>query len=159
MSRISMSRPAAKSHWALCLCIALLAFSAAIFVSNAPVTAQQSTRTTQPQPRPIMPNVDPLDMPPVYAGDVMRERADAKRLQYLNTERQKSLVAATNRLVKMAADLNSQINNDQHSPISPDQIRQLADIEKLAHSIRDKMSTSVIPAATYDSGPGFIRQR
>ena len=102
--------------------------------------------------------MDPFNMPPVTYGDPMRTKQDAKRLAYLNAERQKNLVAETNRLVKLASELHEQINGDSHSPLTPDQVRRFQEIEKLAHNIRDKMSASLNPAPSFDSGP-FIPGR
>lgn len=101
----------------------------------------------------VIPTIDPLDMPPVYEGDPIRMKAEAKRLEFLNAQRQKAMVADTNRLVKMASDLNAQINSQQHSQLTSDQVRQLAEIEKLAHSIRDKMSTSIKQPQPFDMPP------
>lgn len=118
---------------------------------------QQQRNIPPPSPRPTLPNYDPLDMPPVYAGgDPIRAKADARRLQYLNVERQKSMVADTNRLVKLASDLNAQVNGEQHGQLTPDQVKQLAEIEKLAHNIREKMSTSVRPAPGFESQPVML---
>jgi hypothetical protein len=123
------------------------------------VRAQQSQRRMPSEPRPGIQNVDPLDFPPVYGGDPMQNSQNEKRLQYLNAERQKSMVAETNRLVKLAADLNAQINSGEHTQLTPDQARQLAEIEKLAHRIRDRMSTSVRPSPSLGPGPAFIPYR
>jgi len=89
----------------------------------------------------------------------MQNRRNERRLQYLNAERQKSMVAETNRLVKLAADLNAQINSGEHTQLTLDQARQLAEIEKLAHRIRDRMSTSVRQAPSMLSGPPMFPGR
>src|SRR5579871_5996308 len=119
------SAPSRQSIWVL---VVGLTCGLSMALSNARTTpAQQQPRNsgqTTVGPRPTLPNIDPLDMPPVYdGGDPMKAKADAKRIQYLNTERQKLMVAETNRLVKLAADLNAQVNGEQHGQITPDQVR------------------------------------
>jgi hypothetical protein len=74
-------------------------------------------------------NVDPIEQ--------------EKRLRALNAERQKSLVAETNKLLSLAQELHSEIDRTKPDALTPTQLRKIADIEKLAHSIKEKMSTSV----------------
>jgi len=82
-------------------------------------------------------------------GGVLGDNSDndpveqEKRLKALNAERQKSLVADTNRLLKLATELKDELNGPHPEPLSADQIHKVAEIEKLAHSVKDKMSMSV----------------
>jgi hypothetical protein len=76
-----------------------------------------------------------------------------KRLRALNAERQKSLVADTNKLLKLARELADEVDHTNPDTFTPAQLRKVADIEKLAHSIKDKMSTSV--RGTPDFRPAF----
>jgi hypothetical protein len=73
-----------------------------------------------------------------------------KQLRALNAERQKSLVADTNKLLKLAADLNAEINNANAGSLTLDRIQKLSEIEKLAHSVKEKMSTSVRTTPVYE---------
>ena len=66
-----------------------------------------------------------------------------KRLRALNAERQKSLVADTNKLLRLAQELQNEIDRTSPDSLTPAQLHKVADIEKLAHSIKEKMSTSV----------------
>jgi hypothetical protein len=75
-----------------------------------------------------------------------------KRLKMLNAAQHQSMVADTDRLVKLVADLNAQINRSHASSLTPEQLRTVAEIEKLAHSVRDKMRMTVRSAAEYN-GP------
>jgi len=74
---------------------------------------------------------------------------DEKRLRALNTERQKELVSETNKLLKLAAELNAEVNSAHPDALTADQLRKLAEMEKLAHSVKDKMSTSVRGVSPY----------
>ncbi len=81
-----------------------------------------------------------------HAGDPSADATDVviqeKRLQALNAERQRQMVADANRLAKLAAELNAEVNGPNPRNLSPAQLRKVAEIEKLARSVRDKMCTS-----------------
>jgi hypothetical protein len=66
-----------------------------------------------------------------------------KQLRLLNAERQRALVAETNRLLKLAQQLDAEIASTNPDSLTPEQLRKIAEIEKLAHSVKEKMSTSV----------------
>ncbi len=74
-----------------------------------------------------------------------------KRIRMLNAEQHRSMVADTDRLVKLVADLNAQINSSKASTLTPEQLRTVAEIEKLAHNVRDKMRMSVRSATNNNS--------
>jgi hypothetical protein len=60
----------------------------------------------------------------------------------LNIERQKEMVSDTNKLLKLARELNTEISSSNSDSLTPAQLRKVAEIEKLAHSVKGKMSTS-----------------
>jgi hypothetical protein len=127
------------------LCLALL-------LCPAPVAAQRTQSGMGSALQNQMGN-DPLDErqpPPLGPNDPM---ALEKRLKALNAERQKAMVADTNKLVKLAAALNAEINGKHSGELTPDQLRQVAEIEKLAHNIKEKMCTSVRPAPMMQQPP------
>jgi hypothetical protein len=66
-----------------------------------------------------------------------------KRLRLINTERQKAMVADTDKLLKLAKDLNEEIARSNSGELSQAQLRKVAEIEKLAHNVRDKMVMSI----------------
>jgi len=75
-----------------------------------------------------------------------------KRLKALNAAQHQSMVADTDRLLKLVTDLNAQINTSNSNALTPEQLRMVADIEKLAHSVKDKMRSSVRSAGEFN-GP------
>jgi len=84
-------------------------------------------------------------------GDTLEQE---KRLRALNVERQKAMVSDTKKLLKLATELNSEVASTQPESLNADQLQKLAEIEKLAHSVKDKMSTSVKgPPAFRPPGP------
>ncbi len=76
-------------------------------------------------------------------GDDSNPQMQAKRFELLNANRQKSMVSDTDKLVKLAAKLNAEINGAHPVRLTEEQLRMVAEIEKLAHSVREKMSTPV----------------
>jgi hypothetical protein len=80
---------------------------------------------------------------------------DARRLRLLNAERQKSLVADTVKLLKLANELNAEIAKEEGSGPTPAEIRKIADIEKLARNVKEKMKITVVGTPVYRS-PGLL---
>jgi hypothetical protein len=92
-------------------------------------------------PQPQSP-LDPLeDVDPVIAQ---------RRLRMLNTERQKSMVSDTNKLLKLAAELNDEVSSAKPDALTPAQLRKVAEIEKLAHNIKQKMSYAGMPGPVFE---------
>jgi hypothetical protein len=67
---------------------------------------------------------------------------DQKRLRMLNAERQKSIVSDTEKLLKLARELNDEIAAADSSSMTDAQLRKLAEIAKLAKDVKEKMSFS-----------------
>ncbi len=68
---------------------------------------------------------------------------DEKLLRALNAARQKSLVSDTNKLLWLVNELNAEIARADTGSLTPDQLRRVTEIEKLAHNVKEKMSLSV----------------
>jgi hypothetical protein len=62
-----------------------------------------------------------------------------KRLNMINAERQKTIVSDAGKLLALATELNHQIAKSNPGELSAEQMRKVVEIEKLAHSVRDKM--------------------
>ena len=72
---------------------------------------------------------------------------EAKRIRAMNVDRHKSLVSDTDKLVKLARQLDAEIASNPPDQLTPDQLRKVAEIEKLARSVKTKMAQS------FDGGP------
>jgi hypothetical protein len=68
-----------------------------------------------------------------------------RRAKMLNNERRKSLVSDSDKLLKLATELNSEIAHSNSGSLTPDQLRKVAEIEKLARGVRDKMVMTINP--------------
>lgn len=89
----------------------------------------------------------PIDQPVRDPGDVTNGNPNQiqyeKLLRALNADRQKSLVSDANKLLRLANELNAEIGRTNPEELTPSQLHKLAEIEKLAHNVKDKMSASV----------------
>jgi hypothetical protein len=72
-----------------------------------------------------------------------------RQMRALNAERQKSMVSDTERLLKLAQELNSEIETSNPNVLTQVQLRKIADIERLARNVKQKMSISFV------GGPQF----
>ncbi len=129
--RRSLRLPVCAAWWALCV------------AAMAPLWAAAQG----PPPNPVR----------VYTGQPDGQSADAspgdatdgslieneKRLRALNADRQKSLVSDAAKLLKLAQQLNAELAQSPADELTPAQVRKMAEIEKLARSVKAKMSTSV----------------
>jgi hypothetical protein len=59
--------------------------------------------------------------------------------QVRSTERQKRLVADTDKLLALATDLKQQVEKTNKNILSVDVIKKADEIEKLAHSVKERM--------------------
>ena len=72
-----------------------------------------------------------------------RDAADSRRGQELakirNEDRQKKLVADTEKLLALATDLKAQVGQSATDNLSEDGMKKVEEIEKLAHSVKERM--------------------
>jgi hypothetical protein len=94
----------------------------------------------------------------ISAPDPADAQEQERRLQALNGERQKSIVSDTNKLLKLANELDEEIRSGKSASLTVSQLRKVAEIEKLAHSVKDKMSYSVKGPPVLERPPFSIQQ-
>ena len=66
-----------------------------------------------------------------------------RRIRALNIQRQKQIVADTDKLLKLARELNEEVAKANTGTLTPDEMHKIADIEKLARNVRQRMTESV----------------
>ena len=66
-----------------------------------------------------------------------------KLLGLLNAERQKSMVSDAAKLLRLAQELNAELTRGDSTLSPSQQARKAAEIEKLAHNVREKMCFAV----------------
>jgi hypothetical protein len=142
--KVFESSPLLPIHWdsrAACqvLCIVLL------IVARAGAQGHGSpSLPTLPSGAPVG-SRDDYDIP---SRDPVEE---ARRMQALNIARQKALVSDANKLLKLTTELNEEIAHSDSGTLTSAQIRKLAQTEKLAHSVSEKMSSTVLPTTGIQS--------
>jgi hypothetical protein len=99
-------------------------------------------------PPPISPGVGDSPLGGLNNGNA-DDPDQARRIRLLNAERQKSLVADTVKLLKLANELNVVMAKEDASAPTQAELRKVADIEKLAHNVGEKMKITVIGTPIY----------
>ncbi|MEO6805950.1 MAG: hypothetical protein ABI286_06160 [Edaphobacter sp.] len=71
--------------------------------------------------------------------DPLDPRREEQMAQLRNIDRQKRLVADTDKLLALATDLKAQVDKSTKDTMSVDVIKKADEIEKLAHSVKERM--------------------
>lgn len=108
----------------------MAAFSAASISASAGQTSASGVW--------IAPQRNPIDNTSMPTAELT-----AKQLRALNEERQRALVTDTARLLALAKELNGEVGGDPPDSLTAAQLRKVAEIEKLARSVKDKMSYAI----------------
>jgi hypothetical protein len=65
-----------------------------------------------------------------------------RRIRALNIQRQKQIVADTDKLLKLARELNEEVAKANTGTLTLDELHKIAEIEKLARNVRQRMTES-----------------
>lgn len=82
---------------------------------------------------------------PLGADDAVRVRSariEQEQEKARNDDRQKRLVADTQRLLALATELKDDVDKTNKDMLSVDVVKKADEIEKLAHSVKEKMKGS-----------------
>jgi len=118
--------PAARHARRMALLLVLL--GGAPFVRFDGVLAARASQSADFSPRPF---------------DIDNPIQEERRLRALNAERQKSMVKDADKLLKLARELDAEVNRPTPALYDQAEFSKIAEIEKLAHKVKEKMSTSV----------------
>ena len=66
------------------------------------------------------------------------------------------MVADTNKLLKLAKELNDEVAASNPGSLTPEQLHKIAEIEKLARSVKERMTAAVARPQPAPATPGFI---
>jgi hypothetical protein len=70
---------------------------------------------------------------------ILDDSAEVRQAKLLRVQRQKQLISDGDKLLKLATDLKQQIDNTPPEALSADSVKKAAEIEKLAHSLRQRL--------------------
>jgi hypothetical protein len=76
---------------------------------------------------------------PSGEGDDVQQRLAQEMAKKANLERQAALKADTEKLLKLATELKQSVDKTSASVLSLEVVKKAEEIEKLAHSVKDKM--------------------
>lgn len=82
---------------------------------------------------------DPFGRPRGDDRDPFTEKLAEQQARNRNTDRQKRLVEDTEKLLSLATELKQQVDKTDRNTLSVDVIKKADEIEKLAHSVKERM--------------------
>jgi len=103
--------------------------------------SSQQTPTGQLSNHPLRP--DPADLESGVNGDANDPVYQQRRTRQLNDARHKSIVSDADKLLKLVTELNSEISRNTPASLTPEQLRKVAAIEKLARNVKDQMRSPI----------------
>ena len=104
----------------------------------------QDSAHPDPSPHQALSAVDPSELDPI---------SQERRLRALNIERQKEIVSDANKLLKLAKELNDEVASAHAESLTTAQLHKIAEIEKLAHNVRERMTIGVGQPAGLEPTP------
>ena len=111
------------SKWIICFALILL-----VCLSNLPLSAQNQRLPSQlPESQPTSPE------------DEARSKLERDMAKKANQDRQAALKKDTEKLLKLATELKEYVDKTNENMLSMDVVKKAEEIEKLAHSVKDKM--------------------
>ena len=102
------------------------------------------------QPTPPLISLQPTEEKALYGNNNLMETQSRMRQAYLAQEAQ--MVKDTHKLVQLANKLNAEVASQHGSGLTPAERREVAQIEKLARSVRTKMQAPV-PSSLFQTAP------
>jgi len=136
-----------KTRIDVLVCRSMLAGAWLLLMVALPCIAQDATSQGQATnggaPPQHAARIRPADLDQLFPADLDNPAQQEMRLRQLSVAQHKAMVADTEKLVKMAAELNAEIGNANPASYKPEQLRKLSEIEKLARSIKDRMRISL----------------
>ncbi|HWW14790.1 MAG TPA: hypothetical protein VN310_09045 [Candidatus Dormibacteraeota bacterium] len=112
--------------WTLSLCLLLAVYG----------NAQGRPASPAPQGTGASP---PLRVGVSTGEDETQDRLAQEMAKKANLERQAALKADTEKLLKLATELKQSVDKTSASVLSVEVVKKAEEIEKLAHSVKDKM--------------------
>ena len=85
---------------------------------------------------------DPLAAQKAGTEDEPRAKMERDMAKKANQARQADLKRDTDKLLKLATELKESVDKTNESTLSLDVIKKAEEIEKLAHSVKDKMKAA-----------------
>jgi len=142
----SFRRPNCNISSQFILRILLVAGALLAFPFSASISEVQ-TSIESPYSPPLTPTFSPQSPfpDPFHGMDQLSRQQFQRQLKELNIQRQKQLSSDSEKLLALATELKTEVGQARESDPTPEQLRKAEQIEKLAHSVRDKMKDENTP--------------
>lgn len=114
-----------------------VAIVGAALLVGAPVVSQG--QVSQPFPPQQPPSRRGMGIPPMEPVEPLPPQMREQQAQARNDDRQKKLVADTDKLLVLATELKQDVAKTNKDVLSVDVIKKAEEIEKLAHSVKERM--------------------
>lgn len=90
------------------------------------------------------PKLPPMPMPqsPTTPEDEAKSKLERDMAKKANRERQAALKRDTEKLLKLATELKEYVDKTNENVLSFDVVKKAEEIEKLAHSVKEKMKAN-----------------
>ena len=108
--------------------------SICLLLAISPKAQAQSPRMPAPPAPPAR-----VDGVPTSDADDAQQRQARELAKKANLQRQTALKADTDKLLKLAVELKNVVDKSNENVLSLDVLKKAEEIEKLAHSVKDKM--------------------
>jgi hypothetical protein len=142
---VHLARLRLRASSRLAVLLALLGSLVCALVCVSPARSQSSGGSNGGQGQgqgEMRPYSQRTDVSSLATGDPDSPR-DQRRIRALNFERQKQIVSDTDKLLKLARELNEEVAKANTGTLTQDELHKIADIEKLARNVRQRMTESV----------------
>jgi hypothetical protein len=130
-----MEAPPEGSFWRIDMKILRVAMIGAVLITaaSATLTGGQDLPASSPPWASSMPNTS-------QKSDNSEWTQQQKKMRVM--ARQRQLAADADKLVALATDLKAQVDKSSPDKLSVDMIKKAAEIEKLAHRVKERMKAS-----------------
>jgi hypothetical protein len=124
--------------------MALAALASGLVLSSSGMgRGQQRGGSSNPgitDPTQVQSTLPPIAPPIEKDGGIMDHgKMEAEQAKSRNIERQKKIVEDTAKLLSLATELKGDVDKSDKNTLSLDVIKKADEIEKLAHSVKEKM--------------------
>ncbi len=92
-----------------------------------------------PSPQPPTPTRPGTELPPLGPEVPLSPQVQEQQTRSRNNDRQKRLMADTDKLLVLATQLKQDVDKTNKDVMSVDVIKKADEIEKLAHSVKERM--------------------
>jgi hypothetical protein len=129
------ARPRRKRMAGLLACL----LACMVFVAMTPAASDGGQQTQYPHLPPELNRVPDSNQ----ANQINDQQAKKDSFEAANAQRKKEIGAASAKLLKLATELKAEVEKTDKDTLSIGVIRKADEIEKLAHSVKEKMQLTV----------------